>query len=321
MPNPAENRSIMATDAPLISIVVPVYNYANYVARAIKSALAQDYPNVEVVVVDDGSTDDTAKVVAQFDTEVEYVYQENRGLAGARNTGIAKATGSAIFFLDADDQMDTNVLTKLSGVLDNSGEDTGLAACLPRLIEIKDGAELPVTLPELPVPPENREILWRDIAIGTLFPCTVLVRKNVFDNCGGFDETFGKMGCEDRDMWLRIGAKYRLQLLRERLVTLYFHGSNMSEDPYWQLKGIRKLMQKARGMGVVSKLNFTFWAQVRSQYHVNASLLYQESGKQLRAFGHVLASIAVCPFPRPLLRERFHDQKFIRLRRLISVLK
>ena len=180
---------------------------------------------------------------------------------------------------------------------------------------------MPVTLAELPSPPQVQEIAWREIAVGTLFPCTVLIRKDVFDKCGGFDETFGKMGCEDRDMWLRIGAKYRLQLLRERLVTLYFHGSNMSEDPYWQLKGIRKLMQKARRMGVVSKLNLTFWAQVRSQYHVNASLLYQESGKRLRAAGHVLASMAICPFPRPLLRERFHDQKCIRLRRLISVLR
>ena len=87
-----------------LSIVIPVYNGANYLREAIESALAQTFRNVEVLVVDDGSTDETAAVARSF-RDVRYLYQENRGLAAARNTGLRESSGRFVVFLDADDRL------------------------------------------------------------------------------------------------------------------------------------------------------------------------------------------------------------------------
>ena len=86
-----------------VSVVIPTYNRADFLREAIASALQQDYPNVELIVVDDGSRDDTAAVVGEFGPAVHYLWQENRGVSAARNRGAAASTGDLIAFLDSDD--------------------------------------------------------------------------------------------------------------------------------------------------------------------------------------------------------------------------
>src|ERR1043165_5503387 len=89
--------------APLVSIVIPTYNYAHFLSQAVESALAQTYPNTEVIVVDDGSTDHTRQVLAAYGDRIRYTHQVNKGLSAARNTGIRKARGELIALLDSDD--------------------------------------------------------------------------------------------------------------------------------------------------------------------------------------------------------------------------
>ena len=89
--------------APTFSVIIPVYNGAGTIARAIESVLAQSYPSSELIVVDDGSTDDTARVVRAFGQQLTYLYQANRGVSAARNAGARRATGEWLAFLDADD--------------------------------------------------------------------------------------------------------------------------------------------------------------------------------------------------------------------------
>src|ERR687898_3616338 len=90
--------------APLVSVVIPCYNQARFLGEAIESVLAQSYPHFEVIVVDDGSTDNTSEVAASY-AGVRYIRQENQGLAGARNAGIRRSRGSYLVFLDADDRL------------------------------------------------------------------------------------------------------------------------------------------------------------------------------------------------------------------------
>ncbi len=90
---------------PLVSVIIPCYNYAAYMAATIDSALNQSYPNVEVIVIDDGSTDHTAEVAASYAGRISYYYQSNRGLSAARNAGFRKASGSFVVFIDADDKL------------------------------------------------------------------------------------------------------------------------------------------------------------------------------------------------------------------------
>lgn len=294
-----DERPLAPSDGalPLISIVVPTYNHAHFLPRALDSALSQEYPRVEVVVVDDGSSDDTASVAAGYGDRIVYVRQENQGLAGARNTGIGASSGECLFFLDADDWMLPHTLTRLWATLSAEGEDCALVACLPSLIEVKDGVEREVPLP----PPANEGSLiavsWTDLAASSRFPCTVLARARAFERCGLFDASYRHFGCEDRDMWLRIAKDFRIRLLQERLVVLRYHGANMSSDPTRQLAGIRKLLGKAYGMGVMPWWRLDFWGALASLYQQSASLLHSEAGKPFRAWWHACLSLAIFPLP------------------------
>src|SRR5215210_2105808 len=89
---------------PLVSVIIPCYNQAHFLGEAIESVLGQSYPNFEIVVVDDGSPDDTAEVAARY-PEVRYICQDNQGLSAARNTGLGQSEGEYVVFLDADDRL------------------------------------------------------------------------------------------------------------------------------------------------------------------------------------------------------------------------
>jgi len=93
----------LSINSPLVSIIIPCYNQAHYLAESIESALNQDYPNIEVIVVDDGSTDNTREVAGQYN--ITYIHQENQGRSVARNHGISKSTGEFLIFLDSDDRL------------------------------------------------------------------------------------------------------------------------------------------------------------------------------------------------------------------------
>ncbi len=107
-----ENRraAFDAAPNPLVSIIIPAYNYASYLSRAIGSCLDQTYGNVEIIVVDDGSTDDTALVAREMGPGVVYLFQENSGVSSARNAGLARARGDFIIFLDADDCLENDAI-------------------------------------------------------------------------------------------------------------------------------------------------------------------------------------------------------------------
>ena len=291
---------------PRISVIIPSYNHAHFLPRAVDSVLAQDYGNVEIVVVDDGSTDDTATVAARYGDRIRYVHQENRGLAGARNTGLREARGEIVFFLDADDEVHGDTLGRLEEALSRAGEAFALVACLPRLVSWSEG-ELtgrPVELPPPPSPPpgaEFIEVTWRDLVVGSRFPCTVLARRSVFeaDDCGEFDEGYGRLGCEDRDMWIRIAARHRIAMLPERLVTLHRHSDNMSNRPETQLAGIGRLREKTKSSEMWKREGLLFRSAIKALDHYTASLLFGDNGRLGLSFKHALLSLVGHPLPLP----------------------
>lgn len=311
---------------PLISVIIPSYNHAHFLSRAVDSVLAVERDDLEIVVVDDGSTDDTAAVAASYGDRIRYVHQQNRGLAGARNTGLREAKGELVFFLDADDEIHGDTLNRLEGVLERAGGEFALVACLPNLVSWSEGESngRTVELPPPPDPPPGAEIIevtWHDLVFGSRFPCTVLARRAVFaqDACGEFDEGYGRLGCEDRDMWIRIAARHRIGLLPERLVTLHYHSNNMSSDPSRQLAGMRRLLAKACRSGVVPSWRLGFWGPLRANFHNSASIMYFEAGRPGRALLEALKSLLVYPLPVP---HSLSERPFaFRLRRAVAALR
>ncbi|MEW6161403.1 MAG: glycosyltransferase family A protein, partial [Verrucomicrobiota bacterium] len=118
-----------------VSVVIPAYNYAHFISRAIESALSQDYPLKEVIVVDDGSTDNTREVVGRFGERVRYVYQQNSGLPAARNTGIREARYAFVGLLDADDVWLPGMLSRAMAAFERLPPDFAVVACQAVLVD------------------------------------------------------------------------------------------------------------------------------------------------------------------------------------------
>lgn len=286
---------------PIISVIIPTYNYGRFIRHAIDSVRRQTLASVQIVVVDDGSTDNTAEMFATTEfVDVKYVRQDNKGLAGARNTGIATADGEHVFFLDADDALHEKALETALQCMNDHGVDCAMVACRPavRVLNVETGEERVFEPEEFNQQcSEPVEVLWRDLMLASRFPPSVLVRRDVLRSCGGFDESFSRMGCEDRDMWLRVARHHRIWMVPQRLVTVTFHGSNMSGSPEKQVPGIRKCLDKARADSAMPWWHLGFWMRVRSSFHCTVAMLYWDAGALHQALGHQLKGLLSYPFP------------------------
>ncbi len=226
---------------PRVSVIIPTYNHARYVGEAIQSALAQDYDDLEIIVIDDGSTDNTRQVVAQFDHRVRYIWQENKGLSGARNTGIHAARGDYIALLDADDCW---LPAFLSSVVARLEADNGLGAVHSGFYFV-DGQGKPLPQIEVSTVPDDQ--MYDRLLDGEFFvPAAVLVRRKCFERVGLFDETL--RASEDWDMWLRVAREFRFGGISQPLLHYRIHGNNMSADPEYMLRYQLMVVEKHFGL-------------------------------------------------------------------------
>lgn len=185
---------------PEVSVIIPCYNHGRYLPHAVNSVLAQTFADWEAIIVDDGSTDDTRQVAAQFtDPRVRYIYQKNRGLSAARNTGIRAAQGKYLAFLDADDEWEPEFLAVCLAAL--SAQNTLAAVVtLARFID-ENGRMLPRVGGRVVGVQELRSRLLE----GGFFPVhAVLVKAEAVRSAGLLDERLTSV--EDWDLWLRITA-------------------------------------------------------------------------------------------------------------------
>lgn len=173
------NRPV--TLSPLISIVIPTYNYGSYLPKALASCLGQTYKNVEIIVVDDGSTDDTREVIEGFVDRVHYVHQVNSGVSAARNKGLSLAGGEFINFLDADDYLtEDSIQTRLQILLENKDIGTVITNSY-RQEAVHEGAEPPLTFK----PKIKRDIIsdrfYEDLLLQKISfaTCTALIRTSL----------------------------------------------------------------------------------------------------------------------------------------------
>ncbi len=203
---------------PRVSVIVPAYNAEKTIGEALASVFAQTYRDFEVIVVDDGSKDETRAVLARYGSDITCVEQANAGPGRARNAGIQRARGELVAFLDADDVWLPEKLARQVEYFDEFPA-TGLLHA-GAYLDSRNGAHVvslknPATVPAgcaAPLSPPSHlfcEIFETDVEIRTL---TVMVRRSVFEDVGGFDER-REMHVEDWDLWLRIAARYPIGYL------------------------------------------------------------------------------------------------------------
>ena len=294
-----------------VSVVIPAYNYAQYLERAVRSAFAQRHAPIEVLIIDDGSTDETAELAGRLTSEfsnLRYIRQENAGLSAARNTGIRNASHPFVAFLDADDEWLPEMLGTVMEDFARQPASTPAAACNSYRVD-PNGSP---TGEKLTADRGDRFFTAADILMKTRFmPSNTVARRSAFESAGLFDTDL--RSSEDRDMWIRLAAANGpIRYLDRPMVCIRRHGSNMSRNADRMLDAMRRVRRKARLAGVVPRENAGFWLRILAIAHFSGAWMYWDEGRVLRAIFHSVISLAL--WPLPLDHRDLHEPPFFRLR-------
>ncbi len=227
---------------PLISVIIPTYNRGWILKEAVDSVLAQDFADYELIVVDDGSTDNTRQILDTYGQDIIVLRQPNKGVSAARNRGIAQAGGRLVAFLDSDDLW---LPRKLSRQVDFFNSNPDAVTCQTEEIWIRNGVR---------VNPKDRHrklsgmIFERSLDLCLVSPSAVMIRKTLFDAVGVFDENLP--ACEDYDLWLRISCRYPVHLIDTPLIIKRGgHADQLSKAPgldKFRIQALKKIIDSGQ---------------------------------------------------------------------------
>ena len=219
-----------------VSVVIPTYNRYTLLKRAINSLLSQTYPVDEIIVVDDGSTDNTKDIQKDF-PEIIYIYQENRGVSTARNVGIQRAKNEWIAFLDSDDEWHQEKLQKQVAF---HQKNSNILMSYTAEKWVRDGKVVKIPKKYKKV---GKDAFLENLSYCNIAPSSVMLHNSLLERVGLFDERLEV--CEDYDLWLRITMKHEAGLINEALIIKYAgHDEQL---------GFRKDMDRIR-VGILEKL-------------------------------------------------------------------
>ncbi len=227
-------------DKPLISVIIPSYNSAHFVTHAVRSALGQTYRPLEVIVVDDGSTDDTQRALSDFEGEIRYVYQANKGAPGARNTGIRQSRGDFVAFLDADDEWCPDKLSLQVPIL-CADSRVALVHSDITFLEVSSGRRYQKSETKEMCQGRCYEAMFFD---WNVTPSTVVVRRECIEAVGLFDESLVS-GCEELDLWFRLARWYDFAYVPMPLTVYRLHSTNMTRNTHKMDHGVFTVKKKA----------------------------------------------------------------------------
>ncbi|UCH20443.1 MAG: glycosyltransferase [Deltaproteobacteria bacterium] len=226
------------TTNPIVSVIIPTYNRSGMLTEAIDSVLAQDFTDFELIVVDDGSTDDTPRILKAYGAKIKVIAQRSAGVSAARNRGIAASSGRFIAFLDSDDLWLPN---KLTIQIDFFKTTPAALICQTEEIWVRNGVR---------VNPKERHrkysgmIFERSLALCLVSPSAVMARRSLFGQFGLFDESLP--ACEDYDMWLRVSCRCPIYLIKSPLIIKRGgHADQLSRRPAldkYRIQAIKKIL-------------------------------------------------------------------------------
>jgi glycosyltransferase involved in cell wall biosynthesis len=223
---------------PLVSAIIPTYNRGWIIKEAVDSVMSQDYRDFELIIVDDGSTDNTPEILNSYRGDILVFKQENQGVSAARNRGIAEASGRFIAFLDSDDLW---LPQKLFRQVEFFNKNPDAQICQTEETWIRKGVR---------VNPKKRHkkpwgmIFEPSLALCLVSPSAVMIRRSLFEEVGGFDETLP--ACEDYDLWLRISCRYPVYLIDTPLIIKRGgHNDQLSASPgldKFRIESLKKIV-------------------------------------------------------------------------------
>lgn len=216
---------------PTVSVIIPTYNRESYLERAIISVLEQTYTDYELIIIDDGSTDDTVSILNKYDKNIRKYSILHSGVSAARNFGITKAHGQWIALLDSDDYWLPEKLKKQMAYL---GENPELKVAQVGEKWIRNGKSVN------PMKKHQKFSGWifeKCLPLCIVSPCAVVIHKSIFDEMGIFDVEMPV--CEDYDLWLRVAKKYQIGLMEELLIVKTGGHQDQLSKKYWGMDRYR----------------------------------------------------------------------------------
>ncbi|MBW4674843.1 MAG: glycosyltransferase [Desmonostoc geniculatum HA4340-LM1] len=212
---------------PAVSVIIPTYQRGHLVSQAINSVLAQTYEDYEIIVINDGSQDNTPQVLAQFSDRdrITTIHQTNQGLSAARNTGIYSAQGKYIAFLDDDDLWEPQKLEKQIPILEANPH---LGLIYSDSFFFSDKKDLFLDSYNTVFPTPHIQVSWTLFQYNYIPVLTVIVRRDCLNQVGLFDETL--RSCEDYDLWLRLIEKFPIYFLNEPLARYRNSSNSLSKN-------------------------------------------------------------------------------------------
>ncbi|MFC1668227.1 glycosyltransferase family 2 protein [Chlamydiota bacterium] len=214
-----------------VSVIIPTYNRKDFVCEAIASVIDQTYRNTEIIVIDDGSTDNTKEAVQSQFPQVIYHYQDNKGISRARNAGIGLALGEFISFLDSDDLWKKN---KLLMQMEAISSDPGIKICYTNEIWLKEGQHLNQKLKHKKY---GGYIFEKCLPLCIISASSIIIHKSIFTKIGLFDETYPV--CEDYDYWLRLSSHYPIHFIDNKLIIKRGGHTDQLSKKYWGMDRFR----------------------------------------------------------------------------------
>jgi glycosyltransferase involved in cell wall biosynthesis len=284
----------------LFSAIIPTYNQAAFVGQAIQSALDQRLPGgagVEVIVVDDESSDATPQVAASFGDRITYLRQTNRREGAARNAGAARARGAYFAFLDSDDYW---LPGKLAGDLARFEQPDQPALVYSRGRNV-DPADRVIGERQLDHP--EGDVFWRLAREAFIPMSTVAVRADAFRACGGFVEDPDLSGTADWELWLRLAARWPVGFVDQAATCIRVHGRNMSADPRYMQRAMLAGVRYALRDPVIAARARGRERFIRACMYVTIGLNAYANGRRLGAWPWLARAIAA--WPAQILDPRF----------------
>jgi glycosyltransferase involved in cell wall biosynthesis len=278
----------MSSKKPLVSVIIPNFNYSKYLGQTIESVLSQTYDNFEILVVDDGSTDDSVEVAKQYSSKIRLICQSNGGVSSARNEGILNSRGSFVCFLDADDFWESNKLElQMNLALETKSGliYSGYLECDEHLSKIRE---------ILPVFQGYCEGLYRrkpGSAIALLGTSTALISREVIDLVGIFDTTLSTSA--DWDYLRRVSKFTDFAFVPSPLVRYRRHGSNMSSGSlakYYQDNeyAVMKMISEYDNFGLQNSVLNRY---SRFRFHLGAGRAFMKIGEFSLGIRHLYKAI------------------------------
>jgi len=275
---------------PKVSVIIPTYNRAQYLSEALDSVFSQTYQDFEIIVVDDGSIDNTNEIIKtyadKYPVKIKYFYQRNTGTGAARNRGINEAEGDYIAFLDSDDLWLKEKLKIQVDILDNNLE-VALTYC--RATRINNKGEI------LDIKPAKPALKASDFLYNHRIPPTVMIRKSCLQKVGIFDAAI-RVG-EDTDLWLRISLEYKIIFFNRSLTIMRAHDNNISLDTKWMYLGHTKIINKLIDRKIKNNFSKRTLEDLLANNFYGLSRTYFHNNKNFKlALKYSLKAVLINPF-------------------------